>query len=769
MKGITNKLGFSRSLFRKMLLSYMATILIPSLLILAVYAYTLKEDLLSQMEESSNASMQRVSANVETIINQINGFSLQLSFLPDINNLLKQPDTFTMYDYYQLKEQLRTQIVSNSLFESAYLYVSQNGKMLTTNEGLFDALSFYDQDVMKEVRSHTGESLWYKVRQAPANPNPSAKALDFGEWITFYKSVPVTSSKPLGTLVLNIPKSMFLQTLSNMNGGNDSHILIMDSSGSPISSSRSEDSGNLSQLAMQSTAGVPGTPASKIRWNDELYFAHIHTIPLNDWKVINLVPYSDYESKLFDKLSRLLLILLFVCFVGLAISYLFAALMYNPWKKVLAALSHTSDKLLRSTSGSRQMSDEVTIVNSAIRNMIHTIRENEPIIRNYLIADILRGNISDKESIPMMLEQAGISFPHPDYMVIVAVLDGPEPPVANDSDNPQTTLVLFSMISDTLKLHMQAEGTILSGSKLGFIVNISPLQHEEDLKETVRECYSEMSAMIQEQLHMTLRLCVGDICPPAGLHISYGRIQSVLNYKAVMNSRDVIFVHARQTNPKFVYPISFQKQLIHSITSLDLAKIEEGINNLFQRYIYNSKYPHEKLQSMVMALMGGVMNELIREGYDLESLNEGFELFELHNCQNNEELHRFMTIRMVRIVEAMQSIQERPVINLYVSEAITYMEEKYAENISITDIAEHVGISSGHLSRTFKAEMGRSMLEYLTEYRLSKSKERLANRHDSLQCISQSVGYNDVQSFIRFFKKYEGVTPGEYRKNLFKS
>jgi AraC-like DNA-binding protein len=86
--------------------------------------------------------------------------------------------------------------------------------------------------------------------------------------------------------------------------------------------------------------------------------------------------------------------------------------------------------------------------------------------------------------------------------------------------------------------------------------------------------------------------------------------------------------------------------------------------------------------------------------------------------------------------------------------------------MSISDIAAAIGISSSHLSRIFKMEVGRTPLEYLTEYRLKHSKRLLADGNCSLNKIVEAIGYNDVHTFIRSFKKVEGITPGEYRKRL---
>ncbi|MBP1965050.1 AraC family transcriptional regulator [Paenibacillus aceris] len=739
MKGFTNRPFFNRSLFRKQLLSYFVTVLIPTLMIVSVYSYTISEDLKTQIEQASDSSVQRVSKNIETLVDQINYFSLQLSFLPDMNRMLQDPGAFTVYDYYQLKEQMRNQVVSNKLFNSVYIYTSLNGRFMTSNEGLFDAATFFDKPVLEQIQLHNNETFWYQVRD---------------EYITFYKALPVTAAKPLGTLVINIQKGLFLSTIHNLNYGADQRIFLVDSNSHVISPYSTEENNAINQL-MAGKASIPSEPMQKIHIDRHTYFAHTQAVKGNGWTIVNLIPYELYKERLFEKMSKLLIIVLAVFLIGLAIAYAFAVKMYNPWKKIIEVLSFSGDN--------KHAADEFSLVSGAISSMMDTMKQNEPVMKAHLISDILRNNMTDKSTISGRLEQVGLSFHEPNYGVIVAVFDAMR---QEDAEDPQRKLVIYSMVSETLKKYVPAEGTILDGSKLGFIVNLQQSSWDSDLRALIELAYVEMNSVAQEQLNVSLQLIVSEIGSSERLHVAYEQIRRILHYKAVINRNDVVFAQDHQSELKFVYPMLLQKQLIHSVTTMNREKAAQCVADLFEQYLYKSKYPLEKLQGMIVVLMSSVLNELLKEGHDIGRLHEEVDIFKLNECQNNDELHQFMMSRISTIIAFLESLQDRQVTNLHVSKTIAYMEQRFASNISIADIADHIGVSSGHLSRTFKAEMGKSMLEYLTEYRIMKSKELLSSRSDSLHEICQAVGYNDVQSFIRFFKKYEGMTPGEYRKSI---
>lgn len=86
------------------------------------------------------------------------------------------------------------------------------------------------------------------------------------------------------------------------------------------------------------------------------------------------------------------------------------------------------------------------------------------------------------------------------------------------------------------------------------------------------------------------------------------------------------------------------------------------------------------------------------------------------------------------------------------------------KDMNITDTADFLNISYSYLSKIFRARTGVTLTDYLNNVRIEKSKEYLANTFMTLTEISEKVGYNNVQSYQRFFKKYINITPGDYRK-----
>jgi len=99
-----------------------------------------------------------------------------------------------------------------------------------------------------------------------------------------------------------------------------------------------------------------------------------------------------------------------------------------------------------------------------------------------------------------------------------------------------------------------------------------------------------------------------------------------------------------------------------------------------------------------------------------------------------------------------------------VSAAIAYLEQNYAGDISVDDIARSVFISASRLSHVFKDSTGMSLSDYLTRMRVDRACRLLTESDQSVTGIAFSLGFHDSAYFTRLFTKTTGISPSLYRK-----
>lgn len=106
--------------------------------------------------------------------------------------------------------------------------------------------------------------------------------------------------------------------------------------------------------------------------------------------------------------------------------------------------------------------------------------------------------------------------------------------------------------------------------------------------------------------------------------------------------------------------------------------------------------------------------------------------------------------------------------NSYVTDARTFIEENYHNpDFSVKKIVEHLKIDRSHFYKLFKNETGLSPVDYITQLRISQAEILLVNDRMAIKDISYAVGFSDPLYFSRVFKRLNGKTPSEFRKNIF--
>ena len=98
------------------------------------------------------------------------------------------------------------------------------------------------------------------------------------------------------------------------------------------------------------------------------------------------------------------------------------------------------------------------------------------------------------------------------------------------------------------------------------------------------------------------------------------------------------------------------------------------------------------------------------------------------------------------------------------SPSLRYMEENYASEISMKEMAELENYNVSYYTEWFKKSVGCLPSEYLRMVRIEKAKEILATTRYRIIDVALQVGYVNSSSFTRAFREVEGITPNQYRK-----
>lgn len=109
--------------------------------------------------------------------------------------------------------------------------------------------------------------------------------------------------------------------------------------------------------------------------------------------------------------------------------------------------------------------------------------------------------------------------------------------------------------------------------------------------------------------------------------------------------------------------------------------------------------------------------------------------------------------------------QKENIREAHIKKAVEYVAMNYSREISIRDIASHVGLDRSYLYSLFKEYLSVSPQDFLINFRMEKACELMRNPALSIGDIARSVGYKDQLLFSKMFKKIKGTSPRQYRKS----
>ncbi len=109
--------------------------------------------------------------------------------------------------------------------------------------------------------------------------------------------------------------------------------------------------------------------------------------------------------------------------------------------------------------------------------------------------------------------------------------------------------------------------------------------------------------------------------------------------------------------------------------------------------------------------------------------------------------------------------KEQKEIKIVIDKIIEDIEKNYNKKISLGYYAEEYHYNLTYLSQQFKLYKGMNFIDYLIKVKMDKAKAFMRDKSLNMTAIAYRLGYGDYSHFSKIFKKYEGISPADYRKN----
>lgn len=149
--------------------------------------------------------------------------------------------------------------------------------------------------------------------------------------------------------------------------------------------------------------------------------------------------------------------------------------------------------------------------------------------------------------------------------------------------------------------------------------------------------------------------------------------------------------------------------------------------------------------------------------YELQKI---YDIFRTSSTILEGKLSGYLTKLLNNFLFSPDENKKTKVYSTTMADAVSYINEHFREDLSLDKLAASANMSQFHFTRTFSKETGMTPHQYLIKTRLSAAKYLLQFSETSIKDIAFSTGFHSETSFCTTFKKWETVTPSQYRQRI---
>lgn len=214
---------------------------------------------------------------------------------------------------------------------------------------------------------------------------------------------------------------------------------------------------------------------------------------------------------------------------------------------------------------------------------------------------------------------------------------------------------------------------------------------------------------------------------------------------------------------KFVYPSDIEQEIIHKINAGNLDMVEKDIQD-FVAYLKKDTYSYLEIREALVCLTVSILYAIRRSSYGVYENISHLNLMDWIHKLLFVEHYTQIIINVLRQYKHYLEGFRRDVHPL-IKKALMVIDREFKEELSVDDMANRLHVTPEYLSSLFIRELGIKFTTYCTQKKIEHAKNLLTETNIKIYEVAEESGYTDVKYFCKVFKKYTGMSPGEYRNN----
>lgn len=724
-----------RSFFFTVFLVVTAIFLFVDFLLISETKHRIKENQEDKLTQASYA--------LQDIINATKNNAIFIGSLPSVNLLINNTNPSIDYLYDMINDV--SSFSSMYDYDNMVLFFDASERVYDSKSGIYLYSDYYDQDIFQALTDLNSYEEWIFNKSSLRYYETHHE----NELLTYIRRLPFYESTGKCYITFSVSISSLQNTVAKYLRNNSYPSILCFQN----------------QLLWGSTDFISSN------WDDKLTAQENMENLFPDSSQYTYTTESGVQTTTFITKSQMILAALPVLKPLLG-SYVIAILL----DFIIAVLYSVAmikrlDNLMRKigltpyTECKDQKLDEYMLLSAALDNMngqLNNIdavmKENTQLLQDQLLYGILYEYIDIHKLSPKYKEN-GIVFPYNQFCLILISLPSLEQNTDYATQEEIRLLIRNSVINSFSNIG-QCYSLYLGIKYVAVILNTG--LKNENLKPELLKICKILRTSLTETLSLSPLFSIS-ICSSTDPHLfqSLESAQRVFMFSSD-EEEDFVYFSNQQESSSTIEP-ELVLQFTRAIINKDLVQLELMSEKFNNEYLTQNILDHEARRLTHMILCS-IFIQLLSLNIEVnESLLTDY-ITKITDTQTVVECGNIFWSFLSHIITDTSKMSDDA--HVYVRKSKNFLKEHYYEPLSIPQIASHIGVSSIYLNRVFKLSTGKTLSEYLNNYRITQSIELLKDKSNTINYISESIGYNDVRSYIRFFKKFYGMTPGEYRKTL---
>ncbi len=767
--------------------SYMVVLLLPILLSGWVYHETVKA-LQQQTEKANDSLLQQMQETVDNRVDLIQRLTIQIYGDVNVQNLLYS-GTFARGDYqyelYKVAQNLKLFRSTYTTLDDFFIYWAPADTVIRPSTSQSAQMAYQDLYDGGGISFKQWKELIHGTkRQQFVTTTAHYESGLTKHYVTFIRHLPADlHNQATGSIVVMVDQQQILKALSGIRGFGDGKISILTGDGSTLIS---DQVGQSIQKEFAKFSGEKGYIESDQSGEPARYY--FIRSSNSDLTYVSIVPERIVRKEAND-VQRLMYYGVAVSLLGgLLLTYLFLRRNYRPIHRMIGLLNTRVNKQ------SVMDRNELIWIED---HLSHTLLENNRIsermnrqqsqLRSGFIARLLKGKIDERDQVTTeeIIESLAIGKDADSFVVLLIYIEQSSAfhMKTADMEEQQQNRLLHFICSNVLEemIAMECPVHLAEVDELTACL----IQYSESDEGMVRLIarIQQAQLFLKQKYGAELTIAVSGIHRGIeGIAEAYREATVAMEYKFVADDVDMLIYEQLsqkrllQESHDYYFPLHIERQLLNDMKVGDAVKARELLEDIVERNLHETVLPLELAKCLMFDLIGTFIKSMIESG-------DSKDVFLSRHQQTIETLTRASTVKEMKqlllymledVCMHTASKQEQNKqknrsedMEQLANQIRQFVHCNYANpDLNITMIGESFDMKATYLSKLFRDHTGEGLLDYINQTRIEKAKLLLREERIPLEELASQAGFQNLNTFIRIFKKIEGITPGQYRNMI---